>query len=390
MLWVWVAFIAMVIVLLALDLGVFNRKAESVSVRKAMLFTAVTVVLALLFAGFVYWLYEDRRYVPEVHHKTGANATVKYLTAWLIEYALSMDNILVIALIFKYFFIPAKYQHRVLFWGIVGALVMRGAMIGVGSALLSSFGWVRYLFGAILFFTAIKLLLAKEDGLDPEQTLAAKIGRKLFPISPELDGQRFFTRVNGVLMATPLFLVLLVIEGTDVIFAVDSIPAAFAITPDPFLVFTSNIFAILGLRSMYFALAAVIDKFRYLKTALIFVLLFISVKMVVKPHTMPGAPPEPHAWWQYDIEPVWSLGIVVAMLGVGVAASWIFPAKKSAEPEPVEMPEVVGESEYATTIVTIPQPSAPRTPGKAAEAGTGSGQRSGAADVPPASGMMPG
>lgn len=327
MFWLWTAFITFVLTLLALDLGVLSRKSESVSVKRAMLFTAVTVVLALGFAGAVYWMYDTNfQNIATLHPekagagseplpKTGMQATAKFLNAWLIEYALSMDNILVIALIFRFFKIPQKFQHRVLFWGIMGALLMRGAMIGAGTLLVQQFSWVLYVFGALLIYTAVKILISDEETIDPEKTIAARIARRLFPLTNELDGNNFFTRIDGKRVATPLFLVLLVIEGTDVIFAIDSIPAAFAITSDPFLVFTSNIFAILGLRSMYFALAAVIDRFHYLKIALVFVLAFIGVKMLISKYI--------------HIEPQVSLAIVAGLLATGIIASLLVPARKS-------------------------------------------------------------
>lgn len=332
MFWLWAGFISFVLSLLLLDLGVLSRRAETVSVRRAVGFTVFTVVLALVFAGAVYWMYDTNfQNISTLHPegsgpgvdpkpKTGLQATAKFLNAWVIEYALSMDNILVIAIIFKYFRIPAKFQHRVLFWGILGALVMRGLMIGAGTLLVQTFSWVLYIFGAFLLYTAVKLLVAGDEPPDPEKTFAARIARKLFPLTQELDGQKFFTRRNGVRMATPLFLVLLVIEGTDVVFAVDSIPAAFAITSDPFLVFTSNIFAILGLRSMYFALAAVIDRFHYLKLALVIVLGFIGLKMLAASF--------------FHVPPQWSLGIVLTVLGAGVAASLLH---KRAPAEPAEL-----------------------------------------------------
>ncbi len=344
MFWLWSGFISMVLLLLALDLGVLSRKAEAVSVRRAMVFTGGTVLLALAFAVGVYWMFEldfqgistGRAPIPVKH---GFEATTKFINAWIIEYALSMDNILVMAMIFRYFYIPARYQHRVLFWGVLGALVMRGAMILLGTALVQSAQWVLYIFGVVLLYTAAKLLISDEDKLDPDQTIAARIARRLFPLSPDLDGQRFFTRRSGKLLATPLFLVLLIIEGTDVIFAVDSIPAAFAITQDPFIIFTSNIFAILGLRSMYFALAAVIDRFKYLKMSLVFVLAFIGVKMLIKD-------------W-VKIAPEVSLAVVLGLLATGIAASWLAPGRKRLSPEAVELDEPAAEPEFQSQITTV-------------------------------------
>jgi tellurite resistance protein TerC len=340
MIWLWIGFVALVLTLLVLDLFVVNRKAETVSVRKAMGFTGLTVFLALCFAAAVYWMY-DTNFMGIASHdaRTGSEATAKFLNAWVIEYALSLDNILVIALIFRYFKIPPRNQHRVLFWGILGALVMRGVMIGVGTALVQQFHWILYVFGAVLIYTAIKLLVADEEHLDPDQTIAARLARKFFPISDELDGQKFFTRRSGRLEATRLFLVLVVIEGTDVIFAVDSIPAAFAITSDPFLVFTSNIFAILGLRSLYFALAAVIDRFKYLKLALVFVLAFIGVKMLI-------------SHW-VKIPPEISLAVVVGMLATGVGAS-LFTMKSSDKPDSIPADDTHAHPRPASTALDTP------------------------------------
>lgn len=283
----WGGFITFVLVMLALDLGVINRKAHVVGAREALAWTGVTIVLALGFNVLVYFMYARGWFglgqvtiAGEVHGLTGAQAATQFFTGWLVEYALSVDNIFVIALIFQYFRVPAQFQHRVLFWGILGALVMRGIMIGAGVALVKQFDWTFYIFGAFLLLTAVKMMMAGDEAPDPEKGWVVRLARWLFRVSPSFEGSRFFTRVDGKFAVTPLFVVVMVVEATDVVFAVDSIPAIIGITQDPFLVFTSNVFAILGLRSLYFALAAIIDKFRYLKTSLVFVLGFIGIKML--------------------------------------------------------------------------------------------------------------
>jgi len=287
MMLLWAGFIALILCLLALDLGVFNRRAHVVSIGEALKWTAVWVTVALLFNALVYVIYQHHWMGMGTHphqEPTGKDAALKFLTGYIVEESLSLDNVFVIALIFTYFRIPAQYQHRVLFWGILGAQIMRGIMIGAGTALIHRFDWVIYVFGAFLIFTAVKLLYTRQESMHPERNWAVRMARKIYPVSSELDGKKFFTRVDGRLAATPLFLVLLLVESTDVMFAVDSIPAIFAITQDPFIVYTSNIFAILGLRSLYFALAGSLDKFRYLRTSLVFVLGFVGVKMLLSHH----------------------------------------------------------------------------------------------------------
>jgi len=339
MIWLWVGFLAFVIVMLALDLFVVNRKAHVVSARESLMFTGFTVVLALAFSGAVYWMYltdfqgvahtirtdliaaaieKDPTltgFVPE-SKDVAWTATLKYLTAWIIEYALSLDNIFVIAVIFQFFRIPAIYQHRVLFWGILGALVMRGIMIAAGAALVHSFDWILYLFGLILLWTAWKMMRAGHENINPENSFVVKSARRLYPVSTELQGEKFFTRIDGKRAITPLFLVLLVVESTDVVFAVDSIPAVLAITHDPFLVFTSNVFAILGLRSLYFALSALMGKFEYLKVSLAFVLAFVGVKMLI--HKFVNIPTEV------------SLGVILVALAAGVVVSLIADKRRQA------------------------------------------------------------
>src|SRR5690606_27581091 len=271
----WVFFLALIGGLLALDLGLLRREAHAIGFREALLRCAAYVSLGLAFNVLVYFLYENHWFGVGLHvgHPLdGGTAALQFFTGFLLEYSLSLDNVFVIAIIFNYFRVPLAYQHRVLFWGVLGALIMRGIMIALGAALIARFDWIIYVFGGILILTAIRMLFAGSEEVEPEKNPVVKLARRLYPITPELHGEHFFVQWNGARAATPLFLVLLVVESTDVISAVDSIPAIFAVTRDPFLVFTSNVFAILGLRSLYFAIAPLMDKFRYLKLSLVFVL----------------------------------------------------------------------------------------------------------------------
>jgi len=320
---VWGGFIAGILLLLALDLGVFHRRAHAVGVREALTWTGVWIAFALGFNVLVYFLYEHQWLgvgTRAAHSAGGQQAALDFLTGYIIEKSLSLDNIFVIALIFGYFRVPGVYQHRVLFWGVVGALVMRGAMIAAGSALIHRFDWIVYVFGAFLILTALKMLRGAHQKLDPEKNPLVRLARRLFPVSTTYDGQRFFTRSGGRRTATPLFLVLLLVESSDAVFAVDSIPAIFAITDDPFIVFTSNVFAILGLRSLYFALAGVMDKFRYLSTSLVFVLAFVGVKMILAHH--------------WPIPTPVSLAVIAATLLAGVAASVVASRRASGGEAP--------------------------------------------------------
>jgi tellurite resistance protein TerC len=314
----WAAFVAFILVMLAFDLGIVNRRAHEIRIREAALWTAGTVVIALAFNAVIYVMYQHHWLGMGLHpgqEENGSQAAVQYLTGYIVELSLSLDNVFVIALIFQYFRIPSKYQHRVLFWGILGALVMRGAMILAGAALIRRFEWVIYVFGAFLIFSAVKMFFMRHESMHPERNLLVRGARKLYPVSGELDGQNFFTRLGGRRAMTPLMLVLLLVESTDVLFAVDSIPAIFAITRDPFIVFTSNVFAILGLRSMYFALAGAMDRFQYLKTSLVFVLAYVGVKMLLS-HVFP-------------IPGAVSLVVIVGMLATGVIAS-VIAGRRSA------------------------------------------------------------
>lgn len=307
----WIGFILFVLLMLALDLGVFHRKAHAVSMREALIWSAVWISLGLLFSVFIYFAYENQWFglgtgVDIIGNQVndGASATIKYLTGYVIEKSLSVDNIFVIAMIFGFLAVPDRYQHRVLYWGILGALVMRGVMIAVGAQLITRYHWILYVFGVFLIITAVKMLIIKEEE-DPAQNFVVRWTKKFLPITDRFHGEHFMVRAGstqshlaatpgepvltdaavekakpGTLMLTPLALALLLVETTDLIFAVDSIPAIFAITADPFLVFTSNVFAILGLRSLYFALAGLIDKFRFLKLSLAIILAIVGLKML--------------------------------------------------------------------------------------------------------------
>lgn len=302
--WLWIGFNVFVLGMLALDLGVFHRKAHTVSIKEAALWSVAWISMALIFnvAIYFFWniLYPGTGY-------TNSEAALAFLTGYLIEKSLSVDNIFVFVLIFSYFAVPAIYQHRVLFWGIIGALIMRGALISVGAVLLKEFHWIIYIFGAFLIFTGIKMALHKDAEVHPERNPLVKLLKKVMPVTDNYEGDKFFVKKAGVLMATPLFLVLLIVESTDLIFAVDSIPAIFAVTQNPFIVYTSNVFAILGLRSLYFLLAGVMDKFYYLKMGLSVILTFVGVKMVIVDI--------------YKIPVGVSLGVIAAILAIAVAAS---------------------------------------------------------------------
>lgn len=305
-LWIWASFIAFILGMLALDLGVFNRKSHKIGVKEAAIWSGVWVALSLVFAAIV-WNWQ------------GQQKGLEFLTGYVIEKSLSIDNIFVFVLIFSFFKVPAQYQHRVLFWGVLGAIVLRGIFIALGATLVKEFAWILYIFGAFLVFTGIKLLFNKEseDEGDLSNNGVLKFLRSRMKITDAYDGQKFFTIQNGVRYATPLFLVLVLVEITDVIFAVDSIPAIFAVTQDPFIVFTSNILAILGLRSMYFLLADIVPRFIYLKLGLAIVLTFIGVKLLLLEVV--------------KIPTALSLGVVIGVLTVAVIASLI--KTKGQKPE---------------------------------------------------------
>jgi TerC family integral membrane protein len=304
--WLWAGFVLVVLALLALDLGVFHRKAHAVSTREAAIWTVVWVALALLFNGTIYLFWG---WMMPGSTSTNSEAALEFLTGYLIEYSLSVDNIFVFVLIFSFFRVPAAYQHRVLFWGILGALVMRATLILAGTALIEQFHWVIYLFGAFLVFTGIRMAFQKDEELHPDDNPLIKLFRRLMPVTSSYEGQRFFIRRADKLMATPLFLVLLLAESTDLIFALDSIPAIFAVTLDPFIVFTSNVCAILGLRSLYFLLAGAVDKFHYLKLGLATILTFVGVKMILADI--------------FHIPIVASLLVIIGILAVAIVASLV-------------------------------------------------------------------
>jgi tellurite resistance protein TerC len=362
MAWLYVGFTAFIVGLLALDLGVLHRKAQVIGVRAALGWSALWIGLGLAFSGLIYLGYEhhwlglgtgvDQTSTPMVtadgvtHYNDGGSALIKYLTGFLVEKSLAVDNIFVIAMIFGAFAVPPIYQHRVLFWGIVGALVMRGAMIAVGAALITRFTWIIYVFGGFLILTGLKMLLLRGGDGDVRDNAMVRLARRLLPVTERFHGARFFVRAGspashapaieggpverdrvvetaraGALLATPLLLALILVEFTDLIFAVDSIPAIFAITTDPFLVFTSNVFAILGLRSLYFALAGMIHRFQYLKIALAFVLVVVGVKMMT------------HGWlkaWLGTAFNFYVLGVVGGIIAVGVVASLVVSRRSAS------------------------------------------------------------
>ena len=304
----FIAFNAGVLAVLAIDLGIFNKKAHAATVKEAASWSAVWITLSLGFAGLILHLY-------------GKQPALEFVTGYVIEYSLSVDNIFVIVLIFSYFRIPEKYQHRVLFWGIIGALLMRGGMIAGGALLIERFHWVIYVFGAFLIFTGIRMATHDESDIEPEANPILRLVRRVLPITHDYRGQEFFVKepptrgAAPVIMATPLFVVLVLVETTDLIFAVDSIPAIFAVTRDPFLVYTSNVCAILGLRSLYFLLAGVINKFHLLKLGIAAVLTFVGVKMLLSGY--------------YEIPIHLSLLVIVGVLAASVAASMLFPREEA-------------------------------------------------------------
>ena len=309
----WVTFLLFIVILLALDLGVFHKRPHAVGIREALGWSGVWVAVTLLFNVFVYFAYDHHWLGMDIPgaERDGPTAAVLFFTGYVIEKSLSLDNVFVIALLFSSLGVPSQYQHRVLFWGIFGALVMRGVMILGGAVIIEHFHWVLYFFGAFLIVTAAKMLFAKHDA-DPAENRILKGIRRWFPVTDEYHGQRFLVRVNGRQMLTPLAVALVLVESTDLIFAADSIPAIFAITEDAFLVFSSNVFAILGLRALFFALAGTMNKFHYLKLSLAVLLGLIGLKMVLKDvlHEVPGMT-------------YYTLGTIVLVLGTGVVASLI-------------------------------------------------------------------
>jgi tellurite resistance protein TerC len=314
--WFWIGFLVLVFILLALDLGVFNRRSHVISTREAAGWTTLWVSLSLLFSIFIYFAYENNWL--DINHSatpmSGMEAALDYLTGYLVEQSLSMDNIFVIALIFAYFKVPDQYQHRVLFWGILGALFFRGIMIAFGIVLIQQFDWIIYVFGAFLLYSAYKMLTANEE-VHPNKNPTIRLLRRYFPITKSYYGDKFFVKIRQFHAGTPLFVALVMVETTDIMFAFDSIPAIFAITTDPFLVFTSNIFAILGLRSLYFVLANMLNRFIYLKYSLVFILVFVALKMLAH---------------EYVHLPSWlSLVVIFVALASGVIASLMSSAPET-------------------------------------------------------------
>jgi tellurite resistance protein TerC len=302
--WFWVGFVGFVLAMLSLDLGVFHRTPHEIRPKEAAIWTAVWVALAMVFAGGLYAIY-------------GHTVSLTFLTGYVIEESLSIDNIFVIVLIFEYFRVPKLCQHRVLFYGILGALVMRGLFIGLGAVLIAKFHWILYIFGGMLVVTGVRMAFRSDESFDGDDNPIVRAVRRIMPISRDFHGKHFFTIENGKRVATPLLLVLVLVEFTDLIFAVDSIPATFGVTTDPFLVFTSNIFAILGLRSLYFLLAAVVDRFYLLKYALAVILTFVGAKMLTDSFI--------------EINVMLSLGVIVVVLAIAIVASMIWP--RPAQPK---------------------------------------------------------
>jgi tellurite resistance protein TerC len=315
--WLWIGFNVFVLAMLALDLGVFHRKAHVVGFKESLTWTVVWVVLALLFNAGIW-------------HFSGSEKALEFFTGYVIEKSLSVDNVFVFAMLVSYFAVPPLYQHKVLFWGVLGALVMRAAMIALGAALIAEFSWIIYVFGAFLILTGIKMVLKREEEIHPERNPVVRLFKRLMPVTSDYRQDRFFVVENGLRHATPLFVVLLLVEFSDLIFAVDSIPAIFAVTTDPFIVYTSNVFAILGLRSLYFALAGVMDTFHYLKIGLGVVLSFVGVKMLL-------------AHSPYKIDTLVSLAGVVGIIVLSIVASVLRPRQMGSFEGP-SGPESLGSA----------------------------------------------
>jgi tellurite resistance protein TerC len=316
---IWAGFLALILFFLAVDLGVFNKTPRVISTREALAWTLFYVSLSLAFSGVVFLLFENdwggiATNAPEL--LDGKKAVIQYLTGYVVEYSLSLDNVVVIALLFSYFRVPLAYQHRVLYWGVLGALVFRGIMIGLGAALLARFSWISYVFGALLIVSAARMLMAGEETLNPEESRIYKLIRKLYPIHDDFVEHKFFIRQQGKRFATRLFVVLMFVETSDIVFAVDSIPAIFAVTSHPFLVFSSNVFAVLGLRSLYFALAPMIEHFRYMKASLVLLLAYVGVKMILAHHV--------------KIPNSVSLTVILGILAIGAIASLISARRDTA------------------------------------------------------------
>lgn len=305
---IWLSFLLLICFFLALDLGVFHKDSHQITTREAWRWTLLWVVISLSFSGAIYAIYE-RGWIANTNELSSQQAVLKYLTGYLIELSLSMDNIFVIAIIFSYFQIPNIYQHRVLFWGILGAIVFRAIMILLGVVLINKFAWISFLFGALLLYSAYKMLKSGDIEIEPKKNPIVRWVKKIFPLTKELSGNHFFVQRKHILAATPLFVALVMVETTDILFAIDSIPAVLAITTDPFLVFSSNIFAVLGLRSLYFVLASMLEQFKFLKYSLVFILAFVGAKMLLL---------------HYIHLPEWvSLAVILIALLTGILASML-------------------------------------------------------------------
>ena len=321
---IWVGFVVLILGLLALDLGVFHREPRALSFLEALAWSGFWIALAMAFNGLVYFLYENNWVggglaFPE--DIDGRTAALEFLTGYVLEKSLSLDNIFVIAIIFTHFRIPLAYQHRVLFWGLVGALAMRGGMIALGAGLLHRFSWTTYIFGGLVLFTAARLMLVRHDNVDPSRNIFVRFVGRFVPVTEGLRGDRLLVREAGRRMATPLFVALVMVEGTDLLFAVDSVPAIFAVTDDTFLVYSSNVFALLGLRSLYFTLAPLLEQFRFMRPTLVLILAFVGFKMLAL-HTA-------------EVPIAASLTIIVGILTAGILASIVVP---EAPPEPLTSP----------------------------------------------------
>lgn len=348
----WGFFLGLVLAMLAIDLFVLHRKPHTIQLKEAAIGAFVPIALALAFIGVIYLAYQHHWFDlgvitdPQLlanpaeqayHPTTGPHAAILYITGYLVELSLSADNVFLFVVLMNFFRVPPPLQHRVLFWGVLGALAMRAAMILIGGALLMQFHWIIYLFGAFLLFTGFKMFFSNEQGGDPSKSMGVRLARALLPVHPGFEGKNFFTRINGKRFATTLFVVLVCIEITDLVFALDSIPAIFGITKDTFLVFTSNVFAILGLRSMYFLLAGIMDKFHYLRHGLAFILAFVGIKMLL--------PLASHAYahFAHTPDPQWrvhewlSLAVIIGSLALSIIASLVFPCKTHTA-NPLESP----------------------------------------------------
>jgi tellurite resistance protein TerC len=318
---VWIGFILFFISVVMIDLGLFHQEAHAITFKRALIWTALWVSLAMVCNVGIYFLYENGIMKFEGEHgaSNGRTAAMEFLSGYLLEYSLSMDNLFIIAMIISAFKIPAASQHRLLFWGIFSAAVLRGIMIGLGATLIHQFHWMEYVFGAIILYSAFKMLGHNDDEIDPDNNSVVNWSRKFFNVTSEFDGANFWTKKEGVSYVTPMFLALLMIEFCDVMFAFDSIPAIFSITKDPFIVFSSNMFAILGLRSLYFALAGLISAFKYLKYSLIVLLVFVGLKFMVNDY--------------YSIDETYSLAFIAFVLATGIVISVLIPGKPTHKEE---------------------------------------------------------